>query len=62
MTKRLFAVIPAMVAAATLGVSGQGQAPAGQPAAPPAPMAIKQVKPGLYMVTGFGGKIGRAHV
>jgi glyoxylase-like metal-dependent hydrolase (beta-lactamase superfamily II) len=55
MTKRLFAVIPAIVAAATLGVSGQGQAPAGQPAAPPAPMAIKQVKPGLYMVTGFGG-------
>src|SRR5678816_1005343 len=24
-------------------------------APPPAPMAIKQVKPGLYMVTGFGG-------
>ena len=30
---------------------GQGQ----KPAAPPAPMEIKQVKPGLYMVTGMGG-------
>jgi len=54
MTKRLCAVIPAIALAATLGVSGQGQAPAGGQA-PPAPMAIKQVKPGLYMVTGFGG-------
>ena len=54
MTKRVCAVITAIVLAATLGVSGQGQAPAGGQA-PPAPMAIKQVKPGLYMVTGFGG-------
>lgn len=48
-------MIPAVVAAATLAVAGQAQAPAGQQAAPPAPMLIKQVKPGLYMVTGFGG-------
>ena len=56
MNKIVLAVISAIVLTATLGVSGQGQAPApagGQ--APPAPMAIKQVKPGLYMVTGFGG-------
>src|SRR5688572_27862363 len=52
MTKT-FSVIAAIVLA-TLGVSGQAQAPAGGQA-PPAPMAIKQVKPGLYMVTGFGG-------
>ena len=32
---------------------GQGQGRGAAP--PPAPMAIKQVKPGLYMVTGFGG-------
>ena len=48
-------------------VGVHAQAPAGQPPAggvrgqgrgdapPPAPMAIKQVKPGLYMVTGIGG-------
>ena len=47
-----FAVMPAIVLATTF--SAYGQAPAGQ-APPPAPMAIKQVKPGLYMVTGFGG-------
>jgi cyclase len=47
-------VIPALVLAAALTVHGQA-APAGQAAAPPPPMAIKQVKPGLYMVTGFGG-------
>jgi cyclase len=53
MQKTSFAMISA-IALATLGLSGQGQAPPGaQP--PPAPMAIKQVKPGLYMVTGFGG-------
>lgn len=53
-SKISFAVIPAIVLAATF--SAHGQAPAGQAAAPPpAPMAIKQVKPGLYMVTGFGG-------
>ena len=51
--KTAFAAIPAIVLAATFSV--HGQAPAGQAAAPPAPMAIKQVKPGLYMVTGFGG-------
>lgn len=60
--KTSFAVIPAIVLAATLGVDGQ--APAGQGggqgqargAAPPlAPMAIKQIKPGLFMVTGIGG-------
>ena len=62
------AVIPAVVLAFTFSVyaqapEGRGQgggagAGAGQgrgPAAPPPPMAIKQVKPGLYMVTGFGG-------
>lgn len=54
MTKTSFAIVPAIALAATLVVSGQGQAPAGGQA-PPAPMAIKQVKPGLYMVTGFGG-------
>jgi len=53
-TKTSFALIPAIALAATLVVSGQGQAPAGGQA-PPAPMSIKQVKPGLYMVTGFGG-------
>ncbi len=51
--KTLF-VIPALVLAAASMVHGQA-APAAQPAAPPPPMAIKQVKPGLYMVTGFGG-------
>ena len=35
------------------GGAGQGQGRGQAP--PPAPMAIKQVKPGLYMVTGFGG-------
>lgn len=54
MTKTAFVLIPALALATTLVVSGQGQAPAGGQA-PPAPMAIKQVKPGLYMVTGFGG-------
>ena len=55
-----FAVIPAIVLASTFSV--YGQAPAGQGGAqgrgaapPPAPMAIKQVKPGLFMVTGIGG-------
>ena len=47
-------VIPALVLAAVLTVHGQA-APAAQAAAPAPPMAIKQVKPGLYMVTGFGG-------
>lgn len=32
-----------------------GQAGGQRAAAPPAPMAIKQIKPGLYMVTGNGG-------
>ena len=53
MSKTSFAGIPAIVLAATFSV--HAQAPAQAPAAPPAPMAIKQVKPGLYMVTGFGG-------
>jgi len=53
MSKKFFAGIPAIVLAATFSV--HAQAPAQAPAAPPAPMAIKQVKPGLYMVTGFGG-------
>jgi glyoxylase-like metal-dependent hydrolase (beta-lactamase superfamily II) len=53
MKKTSFAMLSAIVLA-TLALSGQGQAPAGAQA-PPAPMAIKQVKPGLYMVTGFGG-------
>jgi len=53
MSKKLCAVIPAFVLAAAFSV--HAQAPAQAPAAPPAPMAIKQVKPGLYMVTGFGG-------
>jgi len=53
MNKTSFAVISAIVLAATFGVGAQ--APAQAPAAPPPPMAIKQVKPGLYMVTGFGG-------
>jgi glyoxylase-like metal-dependent hydrolase (beta-lactamase superfamily II) len=35
--------------------AGQGGGQGQKPAAPPAPMAIKQLKPGLYMVTGFGG-------
>jgi glyoxylase-like metal-dependent hydrolase (beta-lactamase superfamily II) len=57
-----FAVVACVVVAATLIV--HGQAPAGGAAVqgqgrgaapPPAPMEIKQVKPGLYMVTGFGG-------
>ena len=47
-------VIPALVLAAVLTVHGQA-APAAQAAAPAPPMAIKQVKPGLCMVTGFGG-------
>jgi glyoxylase-like metal-dependent hydrolase (beta-lactamase superfamily II) len=51
MTKRAFSVIAAVVGTA-IGIHAQQAAP---PAAPPAPMAIKQVKPGLYMVTGFGG-------
>jgi glyoxylase-like metal-dependent hydrolase (beta-lactamase superfamily II) len=54
MKNRIFAALTAIVLTGTLGLSGQGQAPAGGQA-PPAPMAIKQVKPGLYMVTGFGG-------
>jgi glyoxylase-like metal-dependent hydrolase (beta-lactamase superfamily II) len=54
MKNRVFAALAAVVLTATLSLSGQGQAPAGGQA-PPAPMAIKQVKPGLYMVTGFGG-------
>jgi cyclase len=53
MRKTSFAVIAAVVLAATVG--GHAQAPAGQAPPPPPPMAIKQVKPGLYMVTGFGG-------
>ena len=51
------AVVAGVVLAATLSV--HGQAPAGGQgrgaAPPPPPMEIKQVKPGLYMVTGFGG-------
>jgi cyclase len=54
MLRKTLFVIPALVLAAALMVHGQA-APAGQAAAPPPPMAIKQVKPGLYMVTGFGG-------
>ena len=54
MLRKTLFVIPALVLAAALTVHGQA-APAGQAAAPPPPMAIKQVKPGLYMVTGFGG-------
>src|SRR5690349_24198082 len=53
MSKKSFVTIPAIVLAATLGASVQIQGQAPVPAAPP--MAIKQVKPGLYMVTGFGG-------
>ena len=33
----------------------RGEGPGRGAAPPPAPMAIKQIKPGLYMVTGFGG-------
>src|SRR5688572_15178956 len=58
--KRSLAVLPALAVglAAMVGVQAQqAQPPAGgqgnQP--PPAPMEIKQVKPGLYMVTGMGG-------
>ena len=51
------AVVAGVVLAAILSV--HGQAPAGGQgrgaAPPPPPMEIKQVKPGLYMVTGFGG-------
>jgi len=54
MLRKTMFVIPAFMLAAALTVHGQA-APAGQAAAPPPPMAIKQVKPGLYMVTGFGG-------
>ena len=53
MSKISFAAISAIVLAATLSVGAQ--APAQAPATPPPPMAIKQVKPGLYMVTGGGG-------
>jgi cyclase len=55
MKKTSFAALAAVVLAGTLGFAAQGQAPAGGQQPPPAPMAIKQVKPGLYMVTGFGG-------
>jgi glyoxylase-like metal-dependent hydrolase (beta-lactamase superfamily II) len=53
MSTRSFVTIPAIVLAVTLGASVQVQGQAPAPAAPP--MAIKQVKPGLYMVTGGGG-------
>ena len=65
--RRLFAVIPAIVLSATFGLhaqapaggagqgQGQGQGQGRGAAPPPAPMAIKMIKPGLYMVTGFGG-------
>ena len=44
----------------TLGFAAmaQAQAPAGAPAAPPGPpppMQVKEVKPGVYMITGNGG-------
>jgi glyoxylase-like metal-dependent hydrolase (beta-lactamase superfamily II) len=57
--KTLFA-IPALVLAAAFTVYGQaapagGQGPGRAAAPPPAPMMIKPIKPGLYMVTGFGG-------
>ena len=44
----------------TLGLAAmaQAQAPAGAPAAPPGPpppMQVKEVKPGVYMITGNGG-------
>ena len=58
-------IVPALAfaLAAVVGVQAQqaqppagGQGAAGRGAAPPpAPMEIKQVKPGLYMVTGMGG-------
>jgi cyclase len=46
-----------IVSAVTLGfaVASQAQAPAGAPPGPPPPMQIKEVTPGLYMVTGKGG-------
>jgi glyoxylase-like metal-dependent hydrolase (beta-lactamase superfamily II) len=53
MNKTLFAAIPALMLATAVGAGAQARAQG--PAAPPPPMAIKQVKPGLYMVTGFGG-------
>ena len=53
------AVIPAIVLTATFSVYAQAPAGGGGQgrgtAPPPAPMAIKQIKPELYMVTGFGG-------
>ena len=57
--KTSLALVPAIVLAATVvyaqapAAGGQGQNRGAAP--PPAPMEIKQVKPGLYMVTGMGG-------
>lgn len=49
-------VFLAAVAAAALVASAQAQ-PAPAPAAPPAPILIKPVKSGVYMVTGAGGNV-----
>jgi glyoxylase-like metal-dependent hydrolase (beta-lactamase superfamily II) len=54
-------VVAALACAALLTVStAVAQAPSAAPSvapAPPAPIAIKPVKPGLYMVTGAGGNV-----
>jgi glyoxylase-like metal-dependent hydrolase (beta-lactamase superfamily II) len=45
-----------VLALALLAPAALGQTPAATPP-PPAPQAIKEVKPGLYMVTGGGGNV-----
>ena len=46
---------PAAPGAGAPGQGRQGGGPGGRQGGPPPPPAIKQVKPGLYMVTGLGG-------
>jgi glyoxylase-like metal-dependent hydrolase (beta-lactamase superfamily II) len=65
MLRTKFVAVPALAMAMAVvhAQAPQGQAPAGGQGAPaqgrggppPAPMAIKQIKPELYMVTGNGG-------
>ena len=53
--RRTFAVL-ALAAALTIPIAGQTQAPPAAPGAPrpPQPIAAKEIKPGLYMITGKG--------
>jgi glyoxylase-like metal-dependent hydrolase (beta-lactamase superfamily II) len=56
--RRLFVLVAGPAAALGLALSAAAQpapAPAPRPQAPPAPVTIKPLKPGLYMVTGGGG-------